>query len=266
MEKAEPSNRKKRIRRQEVSKMKSPEPPPPSPDVIIHHPKNQDSFFRTRMCCRGLVTLLKELNPQQKNAVKELGFESLFSLEVTTLPSSLCHWLVKNFDPYSRSIPLANERLKLTEYDVHSCLGFHFGGEQVVEVEDPRSGSAAYQELVKDWRSRMGITKGGPNTTLMPARILASADGGLNFKRDFMVYMISCLISSNQTSQVNHKILNSLVDISKVKDFDWCSYTMRALVKNVKDWRDKPSRFFAGPILFLVVCFFISLKVIYYDF
>lgn len=86
----------------------------------------------------------------------------------------------------------------------------------------------------------------------MPIKILEFQDGGDDFRRCFIVYVVSSCISGNPNRTANTRILKSLIDCV-VKDYNWCRYTLRSLEVAIKDWKAKPLRFFTGPILFLIV-------------
>ena len=50
------------------------------------------------MSPKGLQQLDKNLNDKQKEAVKEIGFDSFCHLQADTIPGKLMAWLAHNFD------------------------------------------------------------------------------------------------------------------------------------------------------------------------
>jgi len=57
--------------------------------------------FNNRMSPQGLRQLMKNVNDNQKQAIKENDFGSLLHLQVDTIPGRLAVWLVRNFDTCS---------------------------------------------------------------------------------------------------------------------------------------------------------------------
>ena len=55
-------------------------------------------------CCspNKVYKVLQHLQPNQKGVLQEMGFGGILGLRCTKLDCSLCHWLVENFDTFSR--------------------------------------------------------------------------------------------------------------------------------------------------------------------
>lgn len=49
------------------------------------------------------------------------------------------------------------------------------------------------------------------------------------------------------------KILKSLMDVSKIRDFNWCKFTISGLVDGVWRWQENETSHFQGPLTFLLV-------------
>ena len=49
-----------------------------------------------------MYNALQHLQPNQKGVLQEMGFGGILGLRCTKLDCSLCHWLVENFDTFSR--------------------------------------------------------------------------------------------------------------------------------------------------------------------
>lgn len=83
-----------------------------------------------------LVGLMRSLNNNQLEAVRDLGFESLMHIGITEIPSKLAFWLLSNFEPISCSIVVDNNRkLHISEEDVFLTLGIPKGGIMMKEDE-----------------------------------------------------------------------------------------------------------------------------------
>lgn len=87
----------------------------------------------------------------------------------------------------------------------------------------------------------------------MVSMMVSQVDAGDDFKRNFVVYVVLTCLYGNQHGEANCLILNSLVDLSTVSQMNWANYTVRALVESIDEWNIKPSIFFRGSILLLIV-------------
>ena len=83
--------------------------------------------------------------------------------------------------------------------------------------------------------------------------ICSQVDGGKEFKRNFILFVVSSCLNGNKKGEVNYLVLNSLLDLTKVRELNWARYTMATLVSSVDGRKQKTSRFFRGPILFQMV-------------
>ena len=153
----------------------------------------------------GLFDLVRELSDQQKQAVKEIGFGSLLSLSVSKCPTRLSLYLLKNFRTSNSVITLSNaEKLCIDEEDIYCVLNLPRGPVPIVESlgkyeeSEPRE----YMKILRAWRTRWvgNPNRGAPSTNSMPKMIKQNVSSDENFKRDFVVYVVSSFISTNQNT------------------------------------------------------------------
>ena len=124
----------------------------------------------------------------------------------------------------------------------------------MTEAKSETNSSTEFKTLLKRWKEQWPDRDSVPKSGEMVEMICNQVDGGEEFKRNFIVFVVSTCISRNQRGEVNHLVLDALLDLSKVTELNWARYTMAALVSSVDEWKMKTSRFFIGPILFLMVC------------
>jgi len=60
-------------------------------------------------------------------------------------------------------------------------------------------------------------------------------DGGEDFRRNFVMLVVSTYLHGRQRGEVNYLIMNALVDLSKLRRLNYTQYTMRALVLSVDE-------------------------------
>jgi hypothetical protein len=53
---------------------------------------------------------------------------------------------------------------------------------------------------------------------------LMREDDKADFCISFMLFALAHYLAPNTTLQVNHEFLDSLEDVSKIKEFNWCAY------------------------------------------
>ncbi|VFQ83920.1 unnamed protein product [Cuscuta campestris] len=171
----------------------------------------------------------------------------------SVLPVKLSKWLVQNFDPDSCSLNILNERVRITEKDVHLTLGLPTGPFDVLEAQNKPTDPEDYKTLVLKWRDEWGLQRDFPHTNAMPDRILGMAGSSEGFKLNFMVFFISTCISGNTNTFANSRVLRSLVNLSNVNKLNWCKYTLTSLINSTIQWKRKSNPYFTGPVLFLIM-------------
>ena len=123
----------------------------------------------------------------------------------------------------------------------------------MTEDKSEMNSSAEFKTLLKRWKEQWPDRDSVPKSGKMVEMVCSQVDGGEEFKRNFIVFVVSSCINGNQRGEVNCLVLDSLLDLSKVRELNWARYTMATLVSSVDEWKKKTSRFFRGPILFLMV-------------
>ncbi|KAI8555462.1 hypothetical protein RHMOL_Rhmol05G0174800 [Rhododendron molle] len=83
---------------------------------------------------KSIVGIVQKLSKDQRLAVELIGLGGLLHLRCTVLNHPLCNWLVKNFDPKSRSLNVHGRAFVLTVGHVHECLGINAEG-KVIDLE-----------------------------------------------------------------------------------------------------------------------------------
>lgn len=217
---------------------------------------SEESFtkFQSRMSPRGLSQLVKKIKDDQDKhqAVCDIGFGSLLDFDLMKLDDSLCMWLVQNFHPYSRTLRLGSgKELVITEEDIHCTLGIPMGSKEVIEA-CPDMNNEEYNKFLSSWRSSWGLSNSVPKTTVLGNSIMERGHGD-QFKIDFVVYIVSSFLNGKQDAFCKSKILYSLMNVNEIKDYNWCSYTMKGLLDAVELWQANPKRYFKGCITFLMV-------------
>ncbi|KAJ8435628.1 hypothetical protein Cgig2_000294 [Carnegiea gigantea] len=104
-------------------------------------------------------------------------------------------WLVWNFDTCSYSLSLANRRTRVTEHDGHVTLG----PLEVVEPKNEINVTFEFRTLLNHWKQQWPKYDSIPKCGELIKMIQGQVDGGENFKRNFVIFMVSTCLRGNQT-------------------------------------------------------------------
>ena len=156
-------------------------------------------IFQLRMSPSGFVGMIAHFNEAQTKAIQDMGFGGFLHLQVIELPGDLCKWLVDRFDPYSVSLYISQyKRIEITPMDVHITLALPIGGKKVEEYYGNKPKDATYNQVLDAWRKDWNLKDGTPKLNQMPQYILRHADAGESFKRNFVMYMVSCFFNGSK--------------------------------------------------------------------
>ncbi|XP_019183751.1 PREDICTED: uncharacterized protein LOC109178669 [Ipomoea nil] len=219
--------------------------------------EHRRDYFNTRMGPKLMFDLVQRLSPRQKQAVVETGFGGLLHLQLCTNESKLVQYLLDNFNVCRCDFVLEDDSLHIEEEDVEYTLGIPRGPLKVNEgtkMED--TSTREYKLLLTSWRRRWGITAGSPITTQMPDEIVRRADHGDEFKRDFVVFAVSSMLPGNTTRYSKYRILNSLIDVDMIKEYNWCAYTYQSLIDSIDSYNEDRKRSFWGPMTLILLFYF----------
>uniref|UniRef100_A0A803KPH1 Uncharacterized protein n=1 Tax=Chenopodium quinoa TaxID=63459 RepID=A0A803KPH1_CHEQI len=184
---------------------------------------------------RFINKVLKDLPPQHKDAINDLGFGGFLHLTLDAHNGSFSEELVNSFDPDRTSLKLFNgKEILITEEDVHVVYGLPQGPVKIKEPRtnfnfDKKDSEVSDEErkerednslFLRQWRSQFG-----------PA--------------------INCCVMSTDNTSVNFKFLCSCKDITKVSKLDWCLFTKQSMTEAVRKWK-KGSSYFTGPLPFMM--------------
>nr|GMD70676.1 hypothetical protein DM860_007403 [Ipomoea batatas] len=79
--------------------------------------------LRSRVSTSQFFEALQGLNAAQTAAIIEMGFASLFHLQIDSLPTRMGYWLVENYNPRNSTLYLADGTgVSITEEDVQLVL------------------------------------------------------------------------------------------------------------------------------------------------
>ncbi|KAK9724062.1 hypothetical protein RND81_05G045000 [Saponaria officinalis] len=214
--------------------------------------------FITKCRPRRLVELINHLNPKQMEAVRQIGFGGLLHVKVTSMPQGILPWLISAFCDRSHMFTVsATKEFLLSKDDVHDFFGLPRGPNKVDLVATGNSKLSSQEDLKDVWRSKFGIvgTKDGISLSKAYAKLLNSKDGGVEFKRLFVLYTMSSFLAPTSNHVLDFKLLRAVQDVRQIRQLDWCSYVFDNLVTAISSCRTGRS-LMCGCTLFLMLAYF----------
>ncbi|XP_041997673.1 uncharacterized protein LOC121747663 isoform X1 [Salvia splendens] len=217
----------------------------------IPKPRRQTKLV-TRCSPGRLLNVLQQLTPDQKAAVKSMGFGSILNLRCRTLRRSLCLWLLEKFNTVRRSLEICGERIPLTPRDVELVMGLASSGKDVV--------NSGPDELIAELRKKYNATNHGISVRLLEER-LAVPEAGEDFKRSFLLYVLGTLICPTARLDVSPSFLHFLTNMDTVHQYNWGKFLLDRLVREVARYRQGKQRAVGGCLLFLQLFYYESVAV-----
>ncbi|GMP27448.1 hypothetical protein CsSME_00003439 [Camellia sinensis var. sinensis] len=209
----------------------------------VPKPRRQAKLI-TRCSPGRLFNVLQRLSPDQKAAVKGMGFGSLLGLRCRTLRRSLCLWLLERFNTARSSMNICGERIPLSPQDVELVLGLAASGKDVV--------NSGPDELIAELRLSYTDSNRGISLRLLEDR-LAAPEAGDDFKRSFVLYALGTLLCPTARLDVSPSFLHFLINMDIIHQYNWGKFLLDRLVREVSRFRQGKQRAVGGCLLFLQV-------------
>ncbi|XP_071707095.1 uncharacterized protein [Rutidosis leptorrhynchoides] len=216
-------------------------------------PKPRKQANLVTRCSPGrLVNVIKRFNPEQREAVKSIGFGSLLDLKCRTLRRSLCLWLLERFNTIRRSLEICGKRIPLSPRDVELVMGLSASGKDVV--------NSGPDDLVADLRLKYNASNRGISVRFLEEK-LGEQEAGDEFKRAFLLYVLGTLLCPTARLDVSPSFLHFLTDMDSVHEYNWAKFLLDKLVREVSRFRQGKQRAVGGCLLFLQLFYYESVAI-----
>ncbi|GLU01525.1 hypothetical protein SLE2022_188310 [Rubroshorea leprosula] len=219
----------------------------------LHTPKPRKQTKLVTRCSPGrLFNVLQRLTPEQKDAVKSMGFGSLLSLRCRTLRRSLCLWLLERFNTAQRSLEICGKCIPLYHRDVEHVMGLTASGKDVV--------NSGPDDLIADLRHHYNATNHGISVRLLEDR-LAAPEAGEDFKRSFVLYALGTVLSPTARLDVSPSFLHFLTNMDVLHQYNWGKFLLDRLVREISRFRQGRQQAVGGCLLFLQLFYYDSISI-----
>ncbi|KAL9999054.1 putative protein-serine/threonine phosphatase [Helianthus debilis subsp. tardiflorus] len=213
---------------------------------------NMQANLVTRCSPGRLVNVMKRFTPDQKEAVRAIGFGSLLDLKCRTLRRSLCLWLLERFNTIRRSLEICGKRIPLSPRDVELVMGLPASGRDVV--------NSGPDDLVAGLRLKYNASNRGISVRFLEEQ-LGEPEAGDDFKRAFLLYVLGTLLCPTARLDVSPSFLHFLTDMDSVHEYNWAKFLLDKLVREVTRFRQGKQRAVGGCLLFLQLFYYESVAI-----
>ncbi|KAJ8444771.1 hypothetical protein Cgig2_011733 [Carnegiea gigantea] len=172
---------------------KSPKPPVKSGQLsVIKHKKEHKSLKKKEHAQKHAAVPIegpKSMQSMPKPTEGDTKYKKIFQSRMSS----------SRFDPYSVTLYISlDKKIEITPMDVHITLALPIGGRKVEEFYEKKPKDAKYNEVLDAWRKDRNSQDEAPKLSQMPQYILSQADAEESFKRNFIMYMVSCFFNGSK--------------------------------------------------------------------
>nr|GMD50604.1 uncharacterized protein LOC109155335 [Ipomoea batatas] len=222
---------------------------PEETDAEDNTTKADDDGLKIRALPKILTTAVEQLNPAQRQAVKDIGLGILLDLQITNFPRQMGLWLVENFDPRSCTLKLQNgQTIHITADDVAAVLGLPKGN-----IEITKRTMKAMPEILKEWRWFFEKTTAYITPKALKRKMLEVDAADPWFKRHFALLVMSVLVDPMVNGYVTQNYIDHLLDVGNIQNLNWSQLVINALINSKQLWMKSTDKLYGGPIVFLMV-------------
>ncbi|CAL5090530.1 unnamed protein product [Urochloa decumbens] len=212
------------------------------------------SVRRNRASPSRLFKLYKHLSDDQKKMIRDAKFGGLLDIACATIPSEFANWLMVDcFDADSSQLVFPGRgKILLTAQSVADILGLPDKGDTVRYELDV--------EAINFIHDKYNVQRGfAPKIGTIVNRVKENKEANDDFLRSWLMLVVSTFLCPPTNMGISPRCYPALVDLSKVKDLNWCQF----VVDQLKDASSKINKknSVRGCIQLLAVLYADSLEV-----
>lgn len=216
--------------------------------VDVHYDNNEsktlkaDKFtLETRCTPDRFCSLVGNLSEDKKNAIREIGFESLLEIQCGQL-RQLCCSLLDQFKHECNIIELHGQNLILCYRTFSDIMGVKDGG-MPIHLGRPSENIAELRDIFQS-------TVRGINVKTLEDIIKQIDETNWIFKVAFNLFALATLLCPT-SGYISHFFLHRCKDVHNVKSLNWASYCYKWLVKSIGKYKNRETAHARGCLLFL---------------
>ncbi len=184
------------------------------------------------------------------HVVEDMGFGDILRLQCRWVCKDLINWMVERFNPVSMSIDLGSSKIELVDDDVRLVLGLPNGNIPF----GPKTYSDVREAFAAKWPECNTKNKDGPYVSAIDKAVEEDKDAGEEFKRNFIVCLVSRLLAPASRAHCNWKFLRFIRNLEDVPKMNFCAFTLAELGDEMYKWKQETRpQMLNGCLLFLQV-------------
>ncbi|XP_066163192.1 uncharacterized protein [Oryza sativa Japonica Group] len=192
---------------------------------------------------KQLADLFSDIGDQQKELVRQMGFDGLLSMRLTKLNKQFGAWILCKLDPSSGNLFAGSKHeICLTCEDVSLLLGIPCGRKQILpaiknEVKDVK----AYMCEIFEKDSFDGITiatiqrileKKFTRTMTVHEQIV--------FKTAFIIFVVTKFLAPQSVNNhISIRYMKALVDVENIHKYNWAEFVLHEIKDAAAALQDK---------------------------
>ena len=218
--------------------------------------QDKDIVFRTRNSPKVLYNVLKNLTCGQRKELIDMGFGSLYGMNIEELSGKIGNFVVDNFDPSEMKLKCKNYDILITAESFHKVLGVPIGG---LAINDLVKNKEVEGSISKRWYSQFPTRNPTPNR--VADLIIENRVEGIMFKMSMLVLFSNIFGLAGLGGQCRPSlIVPYITEETKIDKIDWCKYVLDCLKISKEGWnKDCINSYYPGPVTALIVSSYISI-------
>uniref|UniRef100_A0ACD5Y6G6 Uncharacterized protein n=1 Tax=Avena sativa TaxID=4498 RepID=A0ACD5Y6G6_AVESA len=178
-----------------------------------------------------LHELFRKLNDEQRIWVEEIGFGSLMNMPCCRLPKGLTVWLINQVSWKRKALIVGGRTIQIKNL-VKEMLGIPDGPIPVPLVRSKRGKSKCTNppgddRELKDQKAGRGLSCKSTYDSLI------GTNGPVQFKRDFMLYVLCIYFAPSSGHFINRSYCPVLSQVDHIKDMNWCDHVAEFLFEGI---------------------------------
>ena len=162
--------------------------------------------------------------------------------------------MLEHYDEGTNSILIKGKRLNITKEKIHKVFSLPKTGKSLFDLDMVSEDHHVFDGWMKE------LEGGKAHATNYKKIIQKSEQVDMNFKLGFIALFVNTFAKSIPMGTNNLVPVRALVEVDDISKIDWCAYLLYCVKNSKGRWHpDDPKCYYKGPMLLLLVCFFIYL-------
>ncbi|CAL4980346.1 unnamed protein product [Urochloa decumbens] len=187
-------------------------------------PTSSKTVRRNRASPSRLFKLYKHLSDDQKKMICNSKFGGLLNIACATIPSEFANWLMVDcFDAESSQLVFPGRgKILVSAQSVADILGLPDRGDTVRYELDV--------EAINFIHDKYNVERGSaPKIGSIVKRVKENKEANDDFLRSWLMLAVSTFLCPPTSMGISPRCYPALVDLSKVKDLNWCQFVVDQL-------------------------------------